>query len=334
MGRDSKLIAPSASSVLLAGSLAAAMLFVCPALVDPYTLAQSAGAALFIALLWLWIYVDYESLPLSVSHALPSLLILAAMIASALTSADRAVAWLGPSHLHAYGLAAAIVFGAVHLATHVVGVARSSVWIVSAAGAVLGISAFAQWSGAGVLPGFWAPLVDGRATSLLGSPVSLGAVLAVAIPFAAVLVGTGRGWQPLLASGFLFLMLVGLFLSRSRGAWVSGAVGLGVALFWILGRGSRRSLLIVSAIAILGMSSAIFLRRAGSSDASRVAVWRSGLRIAIAHPILGSGPGAFENTLGQFTDERFIALHGRIHTQGHAHNGPINAAATGGLVLV
>jgi hypothetical protein len=161
------------------------------------------------------------------------------------------------------------------------------------------------------------PRPDGN----LGQPDLLGVLLAMALPLlAARLVrfdGAAWRWIPLAA-----LLVTGLLLSSSRGAWLAALVGLG---WWACRsaweRSSRDAARIAAGVlALLGGGVALFFStplRALNQDtgAARLGVWGDGLRMIAARPLLGWGEDATGLRFGAFVTadwepgDRFDRLH-------------------------
>jgi tetratricopeptide (TPR) repeat protein len=133
--------------------------------------------------------------------------------------------------------------------------------------------------------------------------------------------------------------------SRSRAGVLSLAAGLlvlgmlaGTALFHLDSRfGGRRLPLLgtglLAALVVLGFAwlsvaasarEHLFTLLAGSSDAS--GSYRTAMRLAAAHPLLGSGVGAYEDAI-----PRYKTNHGEVRTT-HAESDVLEFVAEGGLL--
>lgn len=146
-----------------------------------------------------------------------------------------------------------------------------------------------------------------RATGLTNHPNHLGLVAAMALPVAVARLGAG-GWRALAALGLVPLLLVGVFASGSRGAFIAAAAG--VVILFAFGAATRRlrtTLLLfgvpvvafVVLIAVIGNNelltgSVTVERLAGgggatlSDNARRVTLSRS-LGEALENPLVGDG---------------------------------------------
>ncbi len=319
---------------VLAGTLGVSSIAFCPSLLDPYTLPKlfslAVGAALLCALRMRSSNINSGISPLFA----PSLAVMAVACVSAFLSKDRAGAWLGAPELHAYGLSALFVYGALLWA----GAASSDEdhvvpWTLIVVGAVFGILAIAQCSFGIPFAGLANPLVNGRATALFGSPVYFGAVTAVIAPYALDRALSHRGAKAVAGWVGFVLVVIALLLSRSRGAWLAFSVSVGVYGFL---RGEflprkKTAVFLAGLVFFGGLAGIRLLRRASDSDRARLVLWETTLRVALSRPLLGVGPGAFKNALAEHADVDFVTTHSRVHIQAHAHNGLLNAAATMGV---
>ena len=152
--------------------------------------------------------------------------------------------------------------------------------------------------------------------------------------------------------GFLALVVGGLVVSYSRGAWAGALAAVGVMGFF----GPRRRVLgmavaVTSFIALLGLASARVLpvnmaerlasfaeytsvqdvrgasiEPANFSIIERMAHWQAATRMAAASPWLGVGLGNFQVA---YDDYRLLNWH---HALGHAHSVYLNAVAETGFV--
>ena len=151
-----------------------------------------------------------------------------------------------------------------------------------------------------------------RLASLFGDPNVFGAFLVVAVPFAVL--GAARlpdrrlRW---LSGAIAFVLLVALWLSFSRGAWIALVLGVGVILALV----DRRALLIGLLLAVTSFGTAVVMprnllapdqRRPNLVDSTLDRVGAVGvggdlrtlfiiqsLPVIRDHPVVGVGPGRF-----------------------------------------
>jgi O-antigen ligase len=134
----------------------------------------------------------------------------------------------------------------------------------------------------------------------------------------------------------LGLNLYGLVLTQTRGAWLGLAVG-----FLIWGFFTNRKWMVVG-LAVMSAGFLLVPTRGrerifnilrqndvyqDSSDAQRLRIWRSGIRIVKDHPVFGIGQGNTEKVYPAYKEERAMEP-----TVGHMHNNFMQMAVQNGLV--
>jgi O-antigen ligase len=168
------------------------------------------------------------------------------------------------------------------------------------AGVVSGVSVLVSY---GLLDRFLRGEVDPFEGTLLVEPVgyanALGLLAAISLILSLGLAASaGRGRTLLLLASCL--MVVALFLTESRGAWLALACGLLVLALFHLGRWrvmTRRRLRSASvvagaAVAVALTSVAVLSPRSALGD--RLEYWDAALEDANDHRLLGSGAGSFD----------------------------------------
>lgn len=249
-----------------------------------------------------------------------------------------------------YGLAvkqiAALVGGGV-LATLVLTACRSfqdlRIVLWSLAVAAAGVAASAIATGGALKSSSGGADVSGRLEGVFSSPNELGSFCALAAFAASGLVlGGARKLPRLAAAGLLAVLLVGLTLSLSRGAWI-GAVLAALYLLAVLPE-ARRALLVVG-IPLVAVAAGVGAfdaenpqlrvvnQRVGAITTTspydnRTDIWNEALREIRVDPITGSGPGGFPvaslRAAGQGTS---VAAE-------HAHNIVLTWASESGIPAV
>jgi O-antigen ligase len=171
----------------------------------------------------------------------------------------------------------------------------------------------------------------GRAVSTLGSPVDLGAFLALLWPMALRRVDAERG---ALSSVLAVLVAGGLIASGSRGAMFAAAAG--SVCYWLLSRREPRTALprSVGAAALAVAFVLAWSLRSGASvrDLARREVWKTASAAFQLRPWLGWGPDGFEDMFKLLRSDRFVELLGSSSYQAYAHNDLLHVLSGTGLL--
>jgi O-antigen ligase len=127
-----------------------------------------------------------------------------------------------------------------------------------------------------------------RVASVYGHPNNLGLFLGRVWPLAAAAVLLLQGRQRQWALVAMVLMLAGVALSFSRGAWL-GALVAGLFLVWATQRQKRQLLrgplpLIAIVLLIVVGGAALVLRGEGGSESTRTLLWREAIGYIARHP--------------------------------------------------
>ncbi len=260
---------------------------------------------------------------------------LAAAALSALNADDPATSLRGRYDSYAAGLwgltlvAAVAQLGARAARGREEAPARLLLW------AAVIVAAYAVLQRAGIDPVFRLKALPtrGRAVSTLGSPVDLGALLALLLPLALRRLDVERGALSVLCAATI---AGGLLASGSRGALL--AAGVGAVAYWLLSRRDPAKALPV-ATAVAGAAAALTVAycfrpgAAASTDATRVEVWKAALEAFTRRPFLGWGPDGFEDAFKLLRSEAFVTLSGSSgHYQAYAHNELLHVLSSLGLV--
>jgi O-antigen ligase len=179
-------------------------------------------------------------------------------------------------------------------------------------------------------------------------PISLGNMLALALPMAAGLAVRGARRRDPLRVGLALIggavVLAGLVVTLDRMSWIAALLGVAAVAVLLPGPGRRR--LVV--VALLGVGVLVLLAGVGShstvsqraasilhplsqrtsanEDALRIEIWQRAVAQFDAHPFTGVGLGRFQGILAGE-----LAPAG---TAGHAHSTYLQVAAEGGLVAL
>ena len=186
-------------------------------------------------------------------------------------------------------------------------------WVIGTGNDLLGFSTLKDYVDIGsVTKRFQGPLDD---------PNFWGRVLVSAVPFAASLVLAFHGRWKAVAGGAALLVLLGIFLTQSRGAYL--AAGAAVVSFAILaGPKVRRYLLLMPVVGVLLLvNPATGPRLATLLDVNKSAedvvdlsiVYRetaqhAGLAMFADHPLIGVGPGNFNSLVPEYVREGVASL--------------------------
>lgn len=258
---------------------------------------------------------------------------LAVIVLSAALSDDPMTSLRGRYDSYAYG-----VWGLILAAASSQLAARgargreeeASRWLVWSAAAVGG---YAILQKLGIDPIFQIKELPtgGRAVSTLGSPVDLGAMLALLWPLAVRRVDAERSALPFILAA---LVAGGLIASGSRGAMLAAAAG--TFCYWLLSRrepGSalRRSLG-AAALAVTFVLAWSFRSGASVRDLARREVWKAALTAFQLRPWLGWGPDGFEDAFKILRSDRFVEILGSSTYQAYAHNDLLHVLSGTGLL--
>lgn len=262
----------------------------------------------------------------------PSLALLGVALLSAAASADPATSLRGRYDSYAYG-----VWGLCLLAASAQLAGRSArgreaeraAWLVWSAALVAGY-AIAQKLGFDPIFRLKALPAGGRAVSTLGSPVDLGALLALAWPLSLWSVDAERRARPAAAA---LLIAGGLAASGSRGAMLAALAG--AAAYGLITR--RRSGGFAAALAVAAAAAGaamLWSWRPGASvvDVARREVWKTAWTAFAQNPWLGVGLDGFEDALRRLRTDAFVAAMGSARYQAYPHNGILQVLSGLGVV--
>ncbi len=300
------------------------------------------SAACCAAWAGLWLESLRRRVPRGTLLDAPLLTLGAVLLLSAAFSSDGWLSLVGHYRAYFYGLLPLGLCAGLYCACALSRESRSPgllLGVLSAAGALCGFYGVLQGADLEPFIGIGRLPEGGRIVSSMGSPVYLGACLVLNIPVALHLALDRGGFPRALGACALLSCGAALLLTLSRGAWLSCAAG--VFAYLVLAgrvrfpaRGARAWA--VGAAGALLLLGAVFLaagrfRRHSVSDAARLHLWHSGLLISLHHPLLGTGPDAFENALRRERTPGLLRTLGPSQVQASAHNDLLQAAATLGL---
>lgn len=257
----------------------------------------------------------------------PALPLLAVMLVSLAMSTEPWVGLVGRYNGFALGVLGVAIALAYHVAAASVGEGRGhaeterGLRLIAAAGAFIGVHAFAQWQG------FDAELTKNlaghRGISTIGSPVDLGMLLAMLLPIAVAA-------SPV----YGIAVALGLVASGARGAWIGAAAGMVVFVF----RGESNGRLRVLGVLALLLAGAGYVythndRPFSQSNQERVEIWKVAAKAISERPIIGHGPDSFETTFRRLKSPGFVAaMLSDRHIQADAHDDILEVLATLGVL--
>lgn len=179
-------------------------------------------------------------------------------------------------------------------------------------------------------------------------PISLGDVLAIAIPLSMGLLvheARRRRWLgAAAAAAAIAVIAVGLEMSLSRASWVAAGVGLlATAILlpprprWVVLPAAVLAVTIPATLGVFSGGSTGVQRLSsivhplsesgtGQGDRIRLEIWQRALSTTAEHPIVGVGFGRFQRILA--------AEYAPAGTQGHAQSTYLQVAAEGGIIAL
>jgi O-antigen ligase len=150
-------------------------------------------------------------------------------------------------------------------------------------------------------PEYYKRLNSNRIFATLFYPNTLAGVLLLLLPPLLGVVASARRLtipaRAFVAAVLAFGALACLCWSGSKGGWLLMLV-LSIVALLRLPLGKRFRVALVAAVLFLGLAGffwqfAAFLKRGAPSASARLDYWQAAVRITMAHPLLGSGPGTF-----------------------------------------
>jgi O-antigen ligase len=293
---------------------------------DAFVLVKLLPLAIGVLLLWSSAALAGRSPWKGRSLGLPLAAVWAVLAASALLSVDLGLSLFGPhqqqflailplalctlAYLGAAGRLSSLAAGRLVLG---VAVAASFIAVAQKVGAIHALDFSVQ---------------SGRVGSTFGSPIFLGAFLALALPLAVGEILEGARAE---GAASLLLLVLGLVAAGSRGGLLAG--GAGVGLYLALRGVWRWNSYMVAILALATAGVVLFGHGSRSdSDVGRFEVWRIAFSAWRQFPVLGWGPDTFPIAFHRLMTDRFVEVtHNDFTIQMSAHNDFLQALATVGL---
>ncbi len=157
-------------------------------------------------------------------------------------------------------------------------------------------------------PAIMAKYEKGRVQGTLVYPNALAGIVLLLFPVAIVIVWQAtrnlRRVTQVAALGLVaFLGLAGLFWSGSKSGWL---IGLAVGVFWLCRLNWPRRFkwivviaLLIGGLAVFGLRFQNYFAKGATSVGARFDYWHVATRVALQHPVFGTGPGTFQRPYGQ-----------------------------------
>jgi len=327
------LLCVAAAAVLLSYSSLNMAHFALPQFVYGTTAVLAAASALF------YFSLKGDRQLLSSSMDAPVLGMLGAVAITTIFSTDPFLSRVGLYKFYGYGftaMAAYALFFVTASQLHKESETKLLFRVLILCGAVAGIYSVLQGFGFNTFPGI--SMTDvGRSVSLYGNPVYSVAVFVLVLPLALAEIENKKADKRIFILA-AFVIIAGLYFTKSRGGWLSGAVGIS-SYIWLSGKFEvlsvrrRRSLLGVFAIlGLVGLAALFAVKGKKQSDIGRIELWRSSISVFQSRPLIGVGPAAFENTMRSVRSDGFVRVMGASTVQAHAHNDFLESLSTTGLL--
>ena len=279
------------------------------------------------------------SLPSAAELDAPVLAVLGAAALATLFSSDPRQSLAGHEDGWTFGLWQLALYALLYHAAARAGERAKKTMLKAGLAGAAAASAYAVLQALGLDPFLAASDLPtgGRAVSTLGSPVYLGAYLALWLPLALHWSWDEPG-EKHFGRAALSLIAAGLAATVTRAAW--GAALLGVAAYaalsgklgtlrWSAKRAGAAAAL--SLILVVAGSFALARRRHLGEETVRLSIWRTAAAAFAEHPVLGEGLDGFESAFRRHRRDDYIRARG-MEFQAHAHNDLLQALATTGAV--
>lgn len=183
-----------------------------------------------------------------------------------------------------------------------------------------------------------------RVYGTFGNPNYFAAFIIAALPFLAVYIYAKKRWIAIFGMLSLILVLVTLFLTGARSAWIASAIGF---LIWGIFRVVKKQGIVMLAVTLgiifLAGGAMVFENRLPSAPLERLsirsenltslktrfALWQAGFKLFLAHPLTGVGQDAIKNNIEPYLPERLKA--NEVFFIDRTHSEFIDILATRGI---
>jgi putative inorganic carbon (HCO3(-)) transporter len=228
--------------------------------------------------------------------------------------------------------------------------------IFALAGALVSFYGLLQYFGLDPLKWATLPFEERRSFSTFGNPDLLGGYLALALPITLSTFYASEDQRETWLFGISsFLIVVCLLTTFTRGAWVGGFAG--ALAFLILNmrgiiKNPRRLAIVIGSFLAIFIILSVYSSTAGNnvlnllarlkstvnlsqgSVATRLEIWKAGLKAIQDRPLLGSGPDTFRLISEKYETLRYVKLNSGRTVADNAHNYWIQLGVGGGILAV
>lgn len=275
-----------------------------------------------VASLTLWMRRDWRTHETALDAPLTAFFVIMAL--SAIFSSEPITSVFGVYRAPFYGLLPVAIYASLYysvsyaqtkpdlfLKAILAGVALNAGY---ASVQALGLDPFTSW-------GF----AYGRASGFTAGPVYLGSLIVTIVPMSVYLF---RKPKTVFPWALAWVIITGLYLTKSRGAWL-GAASAAVAYMFITEKvGKKKIILVILSLSIAG---AALLPGRVQADGLRMELWKIAVIAFREAPVLGTGPDTYTTSFRKYRTDRYMELHDDKNQQSSAHNDILQVLSTLGL---
>lgn len=183
-----------------------------------------------------------------------------------------------------------------------------------------------------------------RVYGTFGNPNYFAAFIVTALPFLVIHICSKKRWIAIFGVLSLVLVLITLFLTGARSAWIASVIGFFVWGIFRVMKKQGAAMLIITLTIIFLAGGAIIFERASPNTAlerlsvrsenltsvkTRFALWQAGFQVFLAHPLTGVGQDALKNNIEPYLPERLKA--NEVFFIDRTHSEFIDILATRGI---
>lgn len=184
----------------------------------------------------------------------------------------------------------------------------------------------------------------GRVYGTFGNPNYFAAFIITVLPFLAVHICAKKRWIAIFGALSLIFVLVTLFLTGARSAWIASTIGFLLwGIFRVVKKQGAAMLAVTLAIIFLAGGAIIFERASPNISLERLSIrsenltsvktrftlWKAGFQVFLAHPLTGVGQDALKNNIEPYLPEHLKA--NEVFFIDRTHSEFIDILATRGI---